>query len=82
MIVFVSQAGPDIRHKLQTINGLADKTLEELLAVAGVGAGSLHQKQLWAMTTTNKHLTSNLAKILLPTSADSQEKPSALPPSN
>lgn len=33
-IAFAKQAAPDTRHKLQKIDGMADKSLQDLLAVA------------------------------------------------
>lgn len=55
IVAFVSQAGHDIRHKMQKIYGLVDKRLEEWLAVVKnvyINRETLEEKQLWAMTTT------------------------------
>jgi hypothetical protein len=34
ILTFVNQSAPDIRHKLQKLDRLADRSLQELLAVA------------------------------------------------
>lgn len=69
---------PDIRHKLQKMDGIADKSIQELLAVAqGVYNNRETPEDKWmgVIAKANAKKTQNLARIfLVATSGDPDEK--------
>lgn len=75
---FINQATPNIRYKLQKIDGLADKSIRELLAVAQRvynNQKSPEDKQRRTIVEENAKPTQNMARIPLATTVgDPDEK--------
>lgn len=78
VMAFNNQVMPDIRQKLQKMDGIADKTIQELLAVAqGVHNNRETPEDKWmgVIAKANAKQTQNLARIFLgATSGDPDEK--------
>ncbi|XP_029425446.1 uncharacterized protein LOC115072426 [Nannospalax galili] len=76
ILAFMNQSATDIRHKLQKLDRLADKTLPELLEVAEKVYNhqeSPEDKQAQVAATASAKQTCDFAKILLATSTRSPE---------
>ncbi|KAK1338559.1 hypothetical protein QTO34_019212 [Cnephaeus nilssonii] len=74
---FVNQSAADIRKKLQRVDRLGEKSLQDLLEVAEKGYNNWEppgDKQAHAMVAASDKQTRNLAKILLATTADAPEE--------
>ncbi|XP_029418678.1 uncharacterized protein LOC115070102 [Nannospalax galili] len=77
VLAFVNQSVHDIRHKLQKLDRLADRTLLELLAVAERVYNHkerLEDKQALAAATASTKKTRDFAKILLAMTARSPDE--------
>lgn len=64
IMAFVNQAKPDIRHKLQKTEELADKTIQELLAVAQNTVYNIQEtsedRQMRVIASDNAKQTQNM----------------------
>ncbi|XP_058556932.1 uncharacterized protein LOC131495802 [Neofelis nebulosa] len=77
IVAFVNQAAIDIRKKLQKIDRLGEKSLQDLLVVAEKIYNNWEppeDKQARAMAAASSKQTRDLARILLTTTADSPEE--------
>lgn len=77
IMAFVNQSATDIRKKLQKIDRLGEKSLQDLLIVAEKvynNRESPEHKQARAAAAASGKQTRDLARILLATTADSPEE--------
>ena len=77
VMAFINHAMPDIMCKLQKINGLADKSIQELLAVAQKlynNQETPEDKQMRAVTSENTKQIRNMTSILLEVTAGNPDK--------
>jgi predicted component of type VI protein secretion system len=76
ILTFVNQSAPDIRHKLQKLDRLADRSLQELLAVAENVFNhreTPEERQTRMTLEARAKQTRQLAKILLASSVELPE---------
>uniref|UniRef100_A0ABI7YNZ7 Core shell protein Gag P30 domain-containing protein n=1 Tax=Felis catus TaxID=9685 RepID=A0ABI7YNZ7_FELCA len=77
VMAFVNQSAIDIRKKLQKIDRLGEKSLQDLLVVAEKVYNNWEppeNKQARAMEAASSKQTRDLARLLLATTADSPEE--------
>lgn len=77
IMAFVNQSAADIRRKLQKIDSLGERSLQDLLVVAEKvynNRESPEDKQACTMVAASSKQTQDLARILLATTAGSLEE--------
>lgn len=73
VMAFVNQAAPDVKRKLQRVERLGERSLQDLVVVAERVFNNRESPEE-QQTRINNRQTRNLAKILLATTAESPQE--------